>query len=391
MHKVVILGARFGGSAVAYWIHQRFSRRELDVTVVDQWDVMTYRPAMVVAASGSPRLADQWHIAIRRRVEAAGFHFVRDNIFCVDPERQLVHLAGHRPLPYDTLFMATGTDPGWATIPGLGPEVGGLCEDYLARATAEKISRPFRSYTTAIGPIRLNPQSRPHISASLDAPGFEVTFLVDARLRREHRRHGVSMTVITPASTPGEWLNPASQEFLARELKRRDIALITKARYTRASPHAIFLQDRKPVRSDVTVWIPPYHGSELARISHLDDGYGWIPTDEYLVHEHWPNIYAVGDISSRAVPKLAHIALMQARIATQHFHALRSRGRPEPFDPYVLHGVWAGQGRGLLTKSRWIYGGGAGLTHVGAASSLAKAAFDQSYRLFSGWFGPIMP
>jgi hypothetical protein len=88
------------------------------------------------------------------------------------------------------------------------------------------------------------------MASSLDAPGFEVTFLVDARLRREHRRSQVSMTVITPASVPGEWLNPASQEFLATEMKRRQIHLITGARYTRVSAHTIHLQDHAPISAD---------------------------------------------------------------------------------------------------------------------------------------------
>ncbi len=390
MHKVVILGARFGGSATAYWLHNLFGRRHLDITVVDQWTMMTYRPALVTVAAAHPSLADNWHIAMQRRCELAGQRFVRDSIFRIDPQKQQVHLASHAPLPYDTLFVATGSDPGWQTIPGLGADSGGVCEDYLARQTGDQVHKPFRSIAFAIGPLAQAPQDRPRVSGSLDAPAFEVSFLLDAWLRKQGRRSGVTMTVVTPAPIPGEAFGPKSSASLLRELDRRHIDLITNARYVRVENGAIHFADRKPLYAERMMWVPPYHGSKRLRLSGLDDGYGWFPADQYGVHREWPNIYGVGDISSSALPKLGHIAMMQARTAVHHFYALQRHGTPAPFRPYVLHVLWLGHGKGMLTISNWLYGGGRELMHVGVSSGLAKAAFDYGYKVFSGWM-PVMP
>jgi sulfide:quinone oxidoreductase len=144
------------------------------------------------------------------------------------------------------------------------------------------------------------------------------------------------------------------------------------------------------VNADQMIWIPPYHGSQLARISGLDDGWGWIPTDLYCRHEKWSNIYAVGDINATALPKSGHIAMLQARIAVHALWAAMHHKPARPFTPYLLHVMWMGQGRGLFTLSDTLYGGSREWVYFGAPAALAKTAFNLGYRYFSGWM-PIMP
>ena len=40
------------------------------------------------------------------------------------------------------IFVATGVDPAWDPIDGLGPHRRGVCEDYLARESGYALSRP---------------------------------------------------------------------------------------------------------------------------------------------------------------------------------------------------------------------------------------------------------
>ncbi|WP_053960339.1 NAD(P)/FAD-dependent oxidoreductase [Sulfobacillus thermosulfidooxidans] len=390
MHKVVVLGSRFGGSATAYWLHKLFSHHEIDVTIVDQWPMMTYRPAMVMAAAGHPHIADQWHIHMARKYEQAGFHFIRDTIFKIDPSSQQVILTGHPPLTYDTLFVATGSDPGWATIKGLGPQRSGVCEDYLARNTGYAVHNPIHHIVIGIGCLHQSPYDPIQLQASLDVPGFEVGFLLDAWLAKQNRRKGTAITILTPAGVPGESLGPKSQEFLLKELKRRDIHLITHAQYDRVTRSSIILKNRVTLEADRMIWVPPYPGSELLRLSGLDDGYGWMPTNEYCRHERWPNIYAVGDVNRSALPKLGHIAMLQARTAVHAFWAERKHKTSKPYNPYILHVMWLGHGKGIFTLSDTLYGGKRQWVNVGRMAAASKSVFNWSYRIFAGWM-PIMP
>ncbi|MCL5015882.1 MAG: FAD-dependent oxidoreductase [Firmicutes bacterium] len=389
MHNVVVLGSRFGGSATAYWLSKLFERREITVTIVDQWTLMTYRPALVRVAAGHPAQADNWHIPMVRRYQRAGFRFIRDTAYQIDPRAQKIHLATHPPLPYDTVFVATGADPAWEAIDGLGPHHGGVCEDYLARQTGYALSKTAGPIVVGVGPLYYS-GSPVRLRASLDVPALEVAFLLDAWLRKHRRRQDIPITVITPACVPGESLGPKSQAILTRELERRQIQLIAESKVEQVGDSHITLYPQRVIKADQMIWIPPYHGSQLARRSGLDDGWGWIPTDKYCRHEKWSNVYAVGDINRSALPKLGHIAMLQAKVAVHALWAAMHHKSAQPFTPFVLHVIWTGHGRGLFTLSDILYGGKRDWVYFGAPASLAKTAFNASYRFFSGWM-PIMP
>ncbi len=389
VHNVVILGSRFGGSASAYWLHKLFDAQEIQITIVDQWAVMTYRPALVHVAAGHPIQADNWHIPMARRYSQAGFRFIRDTVYQIEPHNQTIRLATHPPLPYDTLFVATGADPRWDLIEGLAPHHGGVCEDYLARESGYLLSRAQGPIVIGVG--SLYSSGKPlRLQTSLDLPALEVAFLVDAWLRKHHRREERPITVLTPASVPGESLGPKSQAILTRQLDQRQIRLITGACINKVEASKVTLFPHRVIKAEQMIWIPPYYGSELARLSGLDDGWGWIPTDQYCRHEKWPNIYAVGDINALALPKIGHIAMIQAKVAVHAFWASMHNKPSQPFTPYILHVIWTGYGRGLFTLSDILYGGQREWVHWGVPAALAKTFFNRSYRHFLGWM-PIMP
>ena len=389
MHNVVVLGSRFGGSATAYWLRKLFDPHEITVTIVDQWAVMTYRPSLVRAAAGHPQKADSQHIAMAQRYERAGFRFIRDTVYQIDPRAQSIHLATQPPLHYDTLFVATGADPAWELIDGLGPHHGGVCEDYLARESGYALSRTQGPIVIGVGPLYSSGQPV-RLQTSLDLPALEVAFLLDAWLRKHHQRQERPLTVITPASVPGESLGPKSQAMITRELDRRHIHLITEADVDRVGASRIVLTSRQVIPAGQMIWIPPYHGSQLARLSGLDDGWGWIPTDRYCRHQKWSNIFAVGDINASALPKMGHTAMLQARTAVHTFWATLHHKPLKPLTPFIVAVIWTGRGQGLFTLSDTLYGGKREWVYLGTPAAWAKTVFSASYRHFSGWM-PIMP
>ncbi|MCY0885856.1 MAG: FAD-dependent oxidoreductase, partial [Firmicutes bacterium] len=155
--------------------------------------------------------------------------------------------------------------------------------------------------------------------------------------------------IVTPAPVAAEGAGPAGRRRLTALLEQRGIAVTLGARYRAVEPGHIRLEDGEDVPYDRTIWTPPYAGSQLARASGIDDGYGWIPTDGYLRHPEWPSIYAVGDIGRLTVPKHGHQALIQARVAVTHLWAtLHGRTPPAPYRPWALWALETGDGRALL-------------------------------------------
>lgn len=106
------------------------------------------------------------------------------------------------------------------------------------------------------------------------------------------------------------------------------------------------------------LWIPPYIGASWLRGSAIEEGYGWVPTDGYLNHPDYPDIYAVGDIGSHPWPKMGHSATVQARIAVRHWYGVNNhRPLPMPYRPELLWAMETGGGRGLFVQSDVFYGG----------------------------------
>ena len=122
--NIVLLGAGFGGLALAEQLNDVAVSGKAAVTLVDrkrhfnmgfslQWVLMGRREAEEGMRSYASMLAD-------------GVRFVHDEIVAVDTEAKTVHTRTRR-LPYDDLVIATGAamDPG--RIPGLGEASYNLC------------------------------------------------------------------------------------------------------------------------------------------------------------------------------------------------------------------------------------------------------------------------
>ncbi|CAB1128543.1 protein of unknown function [Candidatus Hydrogenisulfobacillus filiaventi] len=313
--RVVTVGARIGGLAGLYWLNRRFWRGELDVTVVERWQDGVFRPELVHALDRSPGFVDHLMLdtrqAVQRRYRA---RWVHDTAVRVDARNRRLELAAGRPLPFDVLFLAPGVEHAWDATSGLGPELGGLCEAHLARHTATAVQgTPPQRLVLAAGPWLGDPAA-PHLAAGFDMPLFEAALLWDGSRRRRRQRQGRSIRIVTPAPVGAEGAGPAGRRRLAALLQQRGIAFTVNARYRRVKPGRILLEDGE-IPFDLSIWMPPYAGSRLARDSGLDDGYGWIPTHGWLRHPEWRFIFAIGDAGRLTVPKNGHQALVQARVA----------------------------------------------------------------------------
>jgi sulfide:quinone oxidoreductase len=386
----VVIGARFGGLTVVHWVHRLFARTAYRGIVVDTWPTMVYRPGLVHAFRAEPGFVRQYRVSLAPVAAAAGFEFIEDRAIAVDPERQTVHLAAHRPLHYDVLFLATGSDPGWTTIPGLDVTRGGICEDYLARQTAiDRRGWQGGTFLFAVGPLHANPEARVRLATANEFMVYESALLWADTCTRRRVRKSTRIVLLTPAPVLGEALGPSGRARLQEAMERAGIEVRTGVRYRAVTDQGIRLTDGFE-RADQMVFVPPYVGSGLARTSRLDDGFGWVPVTPHLQHPSWPNIYVVGDITTH-VPKLGHAAMVQARVAVHHWYArVNGKSPPPPYHPQVLALIEMGRGQGLFSLSTVLYGGSRDVTAVGRPARWAKLAFNRLYVTGRGWL-PVMP
>jgi NADH dehydrogenase len=114
MHRVVVVGAGFGGLSAA----RALIGKDVDVTIVDQRNFHTFQPLLYEVATAG---LDSGDVAYPIRVifgKADNVAFRMAEVTGVDWERQEVLLADTRPLPFDSLIVASGATAKYFGIPG---------------------------------------------------------------------------------------------------------------------------------------------------------------------------------------------------------------------------------------------------------------------------------
>jgi len=390
-HRIVVLGASFGGLAAMYWLRRLHFRDELEVTVVAQRADAVYRPDLSLAPLSPPTFVRNLRVDVEARCRELGMRFLQDTALRIDAQAQRVDMLVHPPLSYDVLFWATGAEPAWDDVPGLGSHHVDIHDDYSAREVARQLRElSGGTLVLAAAKLRQDPDSTPQVATLTEFPLYEVAMLTAAQWKAQGRRQDLRIVLVTVAPNLGQGLGPKAQGLLDRRMRSLGVDVITGASIQGVEGSSLVLGGATRLQADQIVWTPPTNGSGLARHSGLDDGYGWVPTTEYMQHPRWPNIYALGDICARTQPKVGHAAMRQARTAVGHFWAQAARRPARPYVPKVL-GTWhIGGGVGFGTFTDVPFGGTTEYVFVGRLAAWAKDIFGSTWRKGKGSL-PIMP
>jgi sulfide:quinone oxidoreductase len=117
-----------------------------------------------------------------------------------------------------------------------------------------------------------------------------------------------------------------------------------------------------------------------------------VPTTDHLRHPDWPEIYAIGDIVSHSWPKMAHSAMVQARVAVHDWvgRQFGRKKRPAPYRPQLVWALETGPGEAFFALSDVFYGGQRQWVYHGRSPYWAKQGVQWAYVRRHGEL-PIMP
>ncbi|MCL4352819.1 MAG: FAD-dependent oxidoreductase [Firmicutes bacterium] len=390
--RAVVLGARFGGLAVTTWLRRLYSPQKLDIILVDRWQDTIYRPGLVHAMDQPPfGFVHRVSMPLSDHCRRLNIRSVQDIIVEIDPDGQKVYTASLPPISYDILFIATGSESAWEHIPGLNIKYGGLCEGYQARHSSWKREQWKQGhFVFAAGPIVGSPQWHPKISVGCECPLLESAFLFESWLVKQGLRDKTQITVLTPAASLAENGSPKIQRRVAQLMKTHGIEVLTQCQFERVTDKDIYIKGQR-IPYDGSLWVPPAKGPSWLTDTKIDDGYGWIPTDNHLNHPRYENIYAVGDGISHPWPKMGHAAMVQSRVAVHHWHAKRQHKKlPAPYHPYLVWLLETGGPYSQFTVTDVFYGGSRNIVYQGRWPAWIKRIFQRSYVWTTGSL-PIMP
>ncbi len=322
--RILILGAGFGGLELSTRLSEEFGD-DVDVVLVDKSDGFVFGFSKLDVMFGRASAA---HVLHRfDDVVKPGVTFVQAEVTAIDPVARTADTTAGA-LQGDVLVVALGAELHPERTPGL---VEGGHEFYTtagAFALAD-VLREFDGGSVVVG-VTSTPFKCP------PAPS-EATLLVHELLERRGLLDRSSVELVLPLPVP---IPPSPQAsstileiFAERGISFRGGTLVTSLDPDRRVAR---LSDGTELAYDLFLGVPVHAAPKVV----VDAGMtvdGWVPVDSLTLETRYPDVYAIGDVTSVGTPKAGVFAEGQATVVAD---AIAARIRGDAGSPeYDGHGI----------------------------------------------------
>jgi len=324
-HQILILGGGAAGITVAAQL--RNQDPSLDVAILEPSEKHYYQPLWTLVGGGLfPKEESERDEA---ELIPQGATWIRDFAETIDPESRTVTTRSGDRVGYEFLVVAAGIQVNWDQIPGLRESIGsdGVCSNY-AYETVDSTWKAIRSFRggTAIF-------THPPGAVKCGGAPQKIMYLAEEAFRRQRVRDqarvvfahaGARIFPVEPYVTTLEQI--VQRKGIETLLNHELIALRPQSR------EAVFrnLAENAEValRYDLIHVTPPMGPPDFLAKSPLADADGWVNVDrDTLRHNHYPNVFSLGDCSSLPTSKTGAAIRKQAPVLVANLRAAL-RGEP---------------------------------------------------------------
>ena len=301
--RVVILGAGFGGLELSTRLAEL--RSDIDITLVDRADGFVFGFSKLDVMFGRAAPDDVVHPYAD--LVKPGVRFVQTTVTAIDPVAKRVETEAG-PLEADVLVVALGADLAPEATPGL--TVGGYEFYTVAGAFALRDVLADFDGGRVIVAVTSTPFKCP------PAPS-ETALLMHDFLTRHGLRDTTSISLVMPLGAPIP-PSPAASKALLAAFAERDIAWHPQRLVRALDPdrRVAVLSDGEEMPYDLFLGIPAHRAPTVVVQSGLVVD-GWIPVDPHTLQTSYPEVYAIGDVTSVGTPKAGVFAEGQAAVVAQ--------------------------------------------------------------------------
>ena len=312
--RVVILGAGFGGLGAAKALASK-----ADVTVVDRHNFQTFLP-LLYQVSTAGLAADHVVHPVRGALRDTGVKFRMGSPLSVDHKNKTVKLDSSETLEFDHLIVALGSATADFGVPGVSEHGLGMKSVNEAITIRAEVMRRFEDL------CRFEDNTRLSIAVVGGGPtGVEMAGAL-AELKRgplkNDMAHAAEHMDIYLIEAGPRILPMFSEKLSARaesDLHKLGVFVKTNTSVREIKSRQIIVKTGEPIPAEVTIWAAGVKGEPTARLLNLPIVGTRIDTDENLEVNHYPNIWAIGDINGskdkdgRFYPMVAPVALQQGK------------------------------------------------------------------------------
>ena len=306
MARILILGGGFAGLVAAEELAASLGTSH-EITLVAPNRMFTFYPALVHLAFGRCKASDI-QFDLQAKLKELGVHFVQGEMTSVIPNRKAVEIAGEDfrgEISYDFLVFALGRRLATEKITGFFKNSHHLLGVSPALRFGDAV-RDFRKGDIIVG---LCPGAR------LPVPVVETAFSLAKEFENEISQGSVRVKVILPESLDAAFGGARIHKKLETAFEKHRINVLYDIPISEISSDKIYSTNGHEIKNDLAMLVPPFCGlSSLAPLRITDES-GFIKVDDLMQVPGLESAYAVGDNVAFSGPKLAHMAVRQARVA----------------------------------------------------------------------------
>jgi sulfide:quinone oxidoreductase len=318
--RVLVLGAGFGGLELTTRLSEELGD-EVDVTLIDRRDGFTFGFSKLDVMFGKVPEAAVHHPYAD--VGKAGVRFVQTTITSIDPVAKHVQTEAGA-FDADVLVLALGAELHPEATPGLVEaghefytEAGAFaCRDVLERFEGGKVIVAVCST-----PFKCPP-----------APSETALLVHDYLLERGIRdRSEVALVMPMGAPIPP---SPLASTALLEAFAERGISWHPQQVIRELDPSrkVAVMANGDEMPFDLFLGVPTHRVPPVVEESGMAED-GWIPVDPLTLQTRYPDVYAVGDVTSVGTPKAGVFAEGQAVVVADALVArARSAGDTAHYD-----------------------------------------------------------
>ena len=325
--RVVILGAGFGGLTAA-----KALSKEADVTVVDRHNFQTFLPLLYQVATAG-LAADHVAHPVRGALRKSGVKFRMGSPISVDHKNKSVKLDSSEVLEFDHLVVALGSATADFGVAGVNEHALGMKSVHEAIGIRAEVMRRFEDL------CRFEDQTRLSLSVVGGGPtGVEMAGAL-AELKRgplKNDEANAAEHIDIYLIEAGPRILPMFSEKLSarakKDLEKLGVKVLLNTAVQEVKPRQILVKGAAAIPSEVTIWAAGVKGEPTGGLLNLPLEGTRISVAQNLQVNHYPHIWAIGDISSakgadgRFLPMVAPVAMQLGRwVAKQIMRAARGQ------------------------------------------------------------------
>jgi sulfide:quinone oxidoreductase len=312
--RILVLGAGFGGLELSATLSAALGQ-DADIILLDKAEGFVFGFAKLDVMFGKRLPAQVFHPY--RDITKPGLRLIRTTITSIDPQAKRVD-TGAGSFHGDIIVVALGADLDPAATPGLAEAGHEFYTNQGAFAVRDALAG-FGGGQVIVG-VTSTPFKCP------PAPSETALLMHDYLTERGLRRHS-AISLVMPLEAPLPPVPPASQALLAA-FAERGIGWYPGRVIDRLDPgrKVVVLSDGTEMPYDLFLGVPRHQVPPVVQESGLAAG-GWVPVDPLTLETGFPDVYALGDVTSVGTPKAGVFSEGQALVVACQIIS-RLRGTP---------------------------------------------------------------